>query len=1401
MGRFKLFLFGSPRLERVRPERQDEPVDIRRRKALAMLAYVALTAQPHSREALAALFWPELDHTRALANLRRNLSRLKASAAEELFRADRHEVTLDPSLDLWIDAVEFRRLLDAVAEHGHFPAEPCDDCLQRLTRAVALYQDEFMAGFSLPDCPEFDSWQFFEGDSLRLALANALQQLIRWHKAQSAFDDALAFGRRWLSLDPLHEAAHRQLMALYAHAGQQAAALRQYEECARLLDEELGVAPEAETRELYNAIRKRRFPPDVAQESAALPGERYVLEEQLAIGGQAVVYRGRDRHSGERVIIKQLRRERLGDPESVARFLREGEALRQLNHPNIVRMLDAVEQEDRHTLVMEYVHGGTLRDLLDRQGPLPLQQTLNLALELADALSRAHHLGILHRDIKPDNVLLTEEGAPRLTDFGIARLESADARLTRTGSTLGSPAYMSPEALRGEQLDACSDIWSFGVLLYEMLAGRRPFEGDTVTHVLVKILEEAAPDLAALRPELPPALTALVTAMLRKDRRHRPQSMRRVSSALEAIREGRAPEAVAPPATAPEEPPAPPAQQILPAPAAAQPSAAGPSPALAIAAAPGAPAWTPSALPPPLPARTTPFFGRRQELQELAALIDDPAVHLLTIVGPGGIGKTQLALEAGRAVQAAFADGAYFIPLAPVTAGDESSAAEEIVFAIAQSLGLHFYRQSDTRQQLFDYLQRKELLLLLDNFEHLLDGATLLADIVEAAPGVTLLVTSRSSLNLSFQTLYTLSGLTFPQEGADDEDPTAYPAVQLLLQQAHLVRAGFQPDDEDLRHMARIARLVQGMPLALVLAARWAELLSMAEIAAEIARNLDFLETTMRDVPQRQRSVRAVFDYSWQQLSPRMQGVFARLAVFRGGFTRPAAQEIADADLRTLLALVRKSFLAAGRRDRYEIHELLRQYGEEQLEALGQAEQVRDAHSAYFLRFLARREAEVKGQRQREALDEIESEYQNIRTAWDRALQQRNRQAVNQALETLHLFCDIRGRHQEGIELFGRARQQLAPPPGEAPDVIWGRIVTRHGFLQVLVPSRPRDVGAALEQGLSIAQEHGDRYEIAIGLLANGLYAAAVLGNADRAYDLNQRAYELFQKLQEPFFLARALVGLGLSSATRSEPQLFADYVRQAVEVARDNGDIVDAALGLSNLAEFAVGMGRYDEAGRYCGEALGMAREIGVPTVTAFCQVWQACIELLQGNVEAATTTSGQSLSLAENIHSQTVMAYASSLQALTAGLSGEHEKALRLAQESLANPTNNTLGLILAPWALAIACHGLQERDAAWDALTDGLQQARALAFPAPPLWLLPVAAVLLAEEGHTERAVELLALASTHPLTLQDWTAHWPPLQGIDARLRQTLGDETYQEAWQRGQELDLNATVNTFLDNRD
>ncbi|MBN2303048.1 MAG: serine/threonine protein kinase, partial [Anaerolineae bacterium] len=265
---------------------------------------------------------------------------------------------------------------------------------------------------------------------------------------------------------------------------------------------------------------------------------RYEILNTIGQGGMGDVFRGRDTQTGETVAIKLLKPDIVdSDPNLVERFTREGEALRRLNHPNIVNMLAAVEEDDLHYIVMQYVGGGSLRDLLDREPQLPVDRVLSIGIELADALTRAHHLKIIHRDLKPENVLLNDDGTPLLTDFGVARIGTR-TRVTATGAVIGTYAYLSPEACMGEELDPRTDIWSFGVILYEMLAGRRPFVSDQATAILLQIINEPLPDLSGFRPDTPPALVELVTHMLHKDREERLPSVRLVGAALEAIMHG-----------------------------------------------------------------------------------------------------------------------------------------------------------------------------------------------------------------------------------------------------------------------------------------------------------------------------------------------------------------------------------------------------------------------------------------------------------------------------------------------------------------------------------------------------------------------------------------------------------------------------------------------------------------------------------------------------------------------------------------------------------------------------------------------------------------------------------------------------------------------------------------------
>jgi NarL family two-component system response regulator LiaR len=263
--------------------------------------------------------------------------------------------------------------------------------------------------------------------------------------------------------------------------------------------------------------------------------ERFEIGPLIGSGMTGNVYRGLDRQTGEPVAIKELRSEILAaEPELLERFLREGEALRRLNHPNIVKVLLAAEQNDQHYLVMEFIGGGSLADLLRRDVKLPIARVLSIGLEVADALTRAHHLNILHRDIKPANILLTDDGSPRLSDFGLARFGGVSS-LTQAGTLVGTPYYLSPEACYGQVVDERTDIWSFGVVLFEMLTGQRPFQGETPFEVIYAIKNQRLPDPTGFREDIPPALVQLLRGMLRKDAAARISSARQVGAEMETL--------------------------------------------------------------------------------------------------------------------------------------------------------------------------------------------------------------------------------------------------------------------------------------------------------------------------------------------------------------------------------------------------------------------------------------------------------------------------------------------------------------------------------------------------------------------------------------------------------------------------------------------------------------------------------------------------------------------------------------------------------------------------------------------------------------------------------------------------------------------------------------------------
>ncbi|MEP7357696.1 MAG: AAA family ATPase, partial [Anaerolineales bacterium] len=422
-----------------------------------------------------------------------------------------------------------------------------------------------------------------------------------------------------------------------------------------------------------------------------------------------------------------------------------------------------------------------------------------------------------------------------------------------------------------------------------------------------------------------------------------------------------------------------------------------------------------------LPAPTTAFVGRERELAALADYLANPHVRLLTILGLGGIGKTRLALATaaaqldGEAPPRLFPQGVIFVGLARL----ETPA--QLVPAIAAALQLQFQPGREPQAQLLDYLRGDALLLVLDNFEHLRAAANLVDAILCDAAQVKVLVTSREKLNLQAEQLVPIGGMALPWVAEPDADrPLAsYSAIQLFCERAQRVRPDFELNPANQQAVLEICRLVQGMPLGIVLAAAWLETHSPPDIAAEIHANLDFLASEMVDMPERQRSLRAAFNYAWRLLPEQERTVLQNLSTFRGGFTDQAAEAVAGAARRDLQGLVSKSLLELSAEGRYDVHELLRQFAAEKLAAAPEQEAaVRDQHSAYYCNFLSEHADSWHNAQQLETFNAVTLEADNVQRAWQWAVERADWLRLEPAMDSWAWYFEWRGRNAEAYAVF-----------------------------------------------------------------------------------------------------------------------------------------------------------------------------------------------------------------------------------------------------------------------------------------------------------------------------------------------------------------------------------------------
>lgn len=1140
-------------------------------------------------------------------------------------------------------------------------------------------------------------------------------------------------------------------------------------------------------------------------------------------GAMGAVYRGIDQQSGEPVAIKHLKPELLAaNPRQLDRFAREGELLRQLNHPNIVKVYATAAEAGQHYIIMEYVQGGSLRDLLDQQPQLPIPRILSIAIDVADALTRTHRLNIIHRDLKPANVLLAQDGSPRLTDFGLAFLDDG-ANLTQSGALVGTLDYIPPEACQGKALDRRMDIWSFGVLLFEMLAGQRPFTGSNLYATITAILSTPTPDLFRFRADVNDALADLVYRMLQKDPQQRIPSSRLVGAELEAIMQG---------------------------------SDIRPAASVALVrekiALPEKPRFETSTSDKTavhrhnLPPQTMPCIGREAELAALTEFVSDPQKRLISIVGPGGMGKTRLALALAEQQVGRFSYGVYFVPLA---AADSRA---DMVNAMAEAVEFHFYTGGNPEQQLLDFLREKEALLILDSVEHLQASAGFFTELLQAATAVTLILTSRERLRLREEQVVTLAEWEFPASLAPQAALLSAPAL-LFTQSAQRLQSNFELDEHDLPALANICRAVGGTPLGLILAATWVEMLTIAEIAGEISASLDFLETDMRDVPERHRSLRAVFDSSWNLLNESERDVFMKLSVFQGGFSRQAAQEITDASLRDLMALSNRSLLHRDPNGRYHTQRLLQQYAAEQLSQSPEAHfLVHDQHAAYYADLLQTHNRQMKGSDQQAALAEMEQEQDNLRAAWEWALGQGQAELLHQMVDALCRFYDWRGRYQEGDQFCGTAVRQLTRSLDNDSVRLWAKLLGWQGKFNLLL-GRTEIAGQVIDQGLKLLAGSSlawadTRAETAF-LLRRQAQFSLMSGDREQARQAGGQSLELLEALGDEWGMAYTLDILGqvawnVGAYGEALPLYERSLaIRQSLQDRRGTADSL-RALGLIALFQ-----GRIPDTMRLMQESNGIRKEIGDVAGTAVGLADTATAYMIAGNFPEAIKLLEESLALYTQLGYRQAMAHWYTLLSLACLSHGEFERARRHAERgrTLSREVGYKRGIALSNWMLGClnvvignqagaktlftqSVAGFreinQQDELAW-ALAELSKVELALGDPAaaqaqvleslqigarlksflPLNFALPATAVLLAwrstqtadaaeAQQLQEQAVELFALAARYPSVGK--SAYLNGITGAHIReMTATLPADIQHAAMERGQKGDLFTAVPALI----
>ena len=628
-----------------------------------------------------------------------------------------------------------------------------------------------------------------------------------------------------------------------------------------------------------------------------------------------------------------------------------------------------------------------------------------------------------------------------------------------------------------------------------------------------------------------------------------------------------------------------------------------------------------------LPIPPTPLIGRERELAELGELINNPQCRLITITGPGGMGKTRLALAAAADQRGNFQHGAVFVPLAGV------SSAQFLPQAILSALNLPLRGDLTPQQQVLAILAHQERLLLLDNYEQLLPAIELLVDLLHYAPGLTVLVTSRERLTLQAEHLLEMTGLDYPHEPSTTVGkkiplhPTSYAAVQLFLQRVRQTQPRFVPTDAEMTALVRICAMTEGMPLALELAAAMTRTQPLVMLAGALSEGQAQLSSRLRDLPERHRTMTAVFDHSWQLLTPEEQQVLAALSVFRGGFVMEAAAQVANANPPILLALMDKSWLRCSPSGRYDIHELARQFANEQLISCGNFDKVQYVYTQYFLRFAHAAKLGLEDTKPNGWMLQVEQELDNLRAVLNWLTLYTPEDALRM-ISALFIFWRSSGHVQEGYDWFSVA---LAHSESVSPSVRAYACIEA-GFLAIC------------------KNEIAEAEELFAKSLA--LYQQLDATNLDVAKGM---AYALNRQSLGPLF--------------RGDYQQAIHLCRQSLAVAQPIGELYRASQSLYFIGEALYLQGLFDQSQNAYEESQILQDASGNFSSEGMRFIRLGHVVCAQGNLAQADTLFKKGLIIVAKRHDQVGVGMALIGLARMAAIHGDYQRAtiLTAAKEEM--------------------------------------------------------------------------------------------------------------------------------------